>query len=436
MRVDDLIKPISADAPCGEDLIAADDPDFVDYYFNVEDRLPTSYFNAIRGTLFDAKSVDQKGESAQIDKLLKRSRDLRLLGIEAKFQMLAGRFKGFAEALLGFAALIETYPDDVHPTDPVDRKGAIEELNAVATIAAPLDYAPLINDRRSGDIIFRPFGSGTGKVTLREGEEVGDSGIALTALGSSDNAKVVDEFFALLTEMRAAIKRIVAACQSGKKPFMPRLNRLEDKLNDINEMVLQARSDLGAGPAAAPTVAMDGEAPATGAVQTGSTTFTITATSAEVPDHRAAYRLLEAVERYFATIEPASLALVLVTQSRLLIGRPLVEALDALLESSSGSAQITFGNEAGFSISMSRMRDLSGYANIMPTDDWSHPTEDETAAPDIVSRDHASMMLKLIEEFFRVREPASPIPILLFKARNMLSKDFHSLVRELIPPVV
>ena len=47
-----------------------------------------------------------------------------------------------------------------------------------------------------------------------------------------------------------------------------------------------------------------------------------------------------------------------------------------------------------------------------------------------------SMMLKLIEEFFRVREPASPIPILLFKARNMLSKDFHSLVRELIPPVV
>ena len=436
MRVEDLIKPVSADAPCGEDMIAADDPDFVDYYFNVEDRLPTSYFNAVRGTLFDAKSIDQKGESAQIDKLLKRSRDLRLLGLEAKFQMLAGRFKGFAEALLGFAALIETYPDDVHPTDPVDRKGAIEELNTLATIAAPLDYAPLITDRRSGDIIFRPFGTGTGKIALREGEEPGDSGIALAAFGSSENAKVVDEFYVLLTEMRAAIKKIVSLCQSGSKPFMPKLNRLENKLNDINEMMLQARSDLGAEAGAAPTAGVDGEASAEGSVQAGSTTFTVTATSAEVPDHRAVYRLLEAIERYFATNEPASLALVLVTQSRLLIGRPLVEALDALLENSSGSAQITFGNEAGFSISMSRMRDLSGYANIIPAEDWSQPGEDEIPAPDIISRDHASMMLKLIEEFFRVREPASPIPILLFKARNMLSKDFHSLVRELIPPVV
>ena len=94
MKVEELLKPISADAPCGEDLLAVDDPDFVDYYFNVEERLPTSYFNVLRGTLFDPKSVDHKAETAQIEPLLKRSRDLRLLGIEAKFQILAGRFKG------------------------------------------------------------------------------------------------------------------------------------------------------------------------------------------------------------------------------------------------------------------------------------------------------------------------------------------------------
>jgi type VI secretion system protein ImpA len=33
-----------------------------------------------------------------------------------------------------------------------------------------------------------------------------------------------------------------------------------------------------------------------------------------------------------------------------------------------------------------------------------------------------------------MREPASPITILLFKARNMLSKDFNAIVRELLPP--
>ena len=124
MRSDDLIKPISADAPCGDDLLAADDPDFVDYYFNVEDRFPTSYFNVARGTLFDPKTIDLKAEMAVIDPLLKRSRDLRLLGIEAKFQILSGRFKGFAEAVMAMAALMELYPEEVHPVDPLDRRNS------------------------------------------------------------------------------------------------------------------------------------------------------------------------------------------------------------------------------------------------------------------------------------------------------------------------
>ena len=148
MKLDDLLAPISDDLPCGEDLLAADDPDFVDYYFNVEDRLPTSYFNLTSGTLFDPRSVDHKGETAQIDALLKRSRDLRLLGIEAKFQILAGRFKGWADAVQGMIGLMRDHPEEVHPTDPMERQNALEELNANATIVAPLDYAPLITDAR------------------------------------------------------------------------------------------------------------------------------------------------------------------------------------------------------------------------------------------------------------------------------------------------
>ncbi|MDZ4309129.1 MAG: type VI secretion system ImpA family N-terminal domain-containing protein [Cypionkella sp.] len=431
MRLDDLIKPISPDAPCGEDLLALDDPDYCDYYFNVEDRLPTSYFNMVRGTLFDAKSVDQKAESAQIDALLKRSRDLRLLGLEAKFQILAGRFKGFADAVMGFAGLIEAYPGDVHPVDAVDRRNAIEELNALATIAAPLDYAILLTDKRIGDVIYRGYGTASGKIPTREGEQPGDVGNITGALSSAENAKAVDALYAQLTGLRAAIKTIVQLCQSGAQPFAPKLDRLDDKLADILAMVVAARGDLGA--AVAPVVeGTEGEAAAP--ISAGAaTTITVQTGTTEVPNHRIAYQLLQAVERYFATTEPASLALVLVTQSRLLIGRPLVEALDALLENSAGYATISFGTETGFAISMARMRDLSGQANIA-SDDYATPDENDPAAPEVVSRDHAGQILKQIEDFFRMREPASPIPILLFKARNMLSKDFHALVRELIPP--
>lgn len=439
MRVEELLKPISPDAPCGEDLLAADDPDFVDYYFNVEERLPTSYFNVLRGTLFDPKSVDHKGETAQIEPLLKRSRDLRLLGIEAKFQILAGRFKGFAEAVLGMAALLETYPQDVNPTDPVDRKNAIEELDSLATVAAPLDYAVLFNDRRAGDIIYRGYGTATGKVPLREGEEAGDASAVLGALSSSENAKVVEELFQQLTDMRAAIKKMVALGQSSPDPYTPKFVRLDDKLRDLSEMILAARGDLGGGDAAAgaegdAAAAAPGAAAAPAAAGGGgaTTTFTVQTAVGDVANHRAAYQMLQTVEHYFATNEPASLALVLVTQARLLIGRPLVEALDALISGSSDYATLTFGTESGFKLSMSQMRELSGLSNIQSTEDWAQRNEDDPEYAAIVSRDHAGQVIKQIEDFFRTREPASPIPILLFKARNMLSKDFHALLRELI----
>ena len=437
MRLDDLLKPISNDAPCGEDLLAVDDPDFIDYYFNVDDRLPASYFNLARGTLFDAKSVDHKAETAQIDGLLKRSRDLRLLGLEAKFQILAGRFKGFYEAVLAMAALLETYPDAVLPTDPMDRSNALEELSSMPTVVAPLDYAALLQDRRYGDISYRAYGTSAGRITPREGEDTRDSGQILNAIGSSENAKAVDALFGQINALQDALNRIVKACQAARDPCTPRFERLGEKLGDIREMILAARTDLSgeasaADAAAQPQAALasDGPAPTMPALTVPAPT--VPATSPEVPDHRAAYRALRGVERYFATTEPASLALVLVTQSRLLIGRPLVEAIDALLENNASYAKLTFDSGPGFALSMSRMRELSGAAGIRSAEDWAQPSEDDPPALEIISRDHAGAVIKTVEDFYRIREPASPIPILLFKARNMLSKDFHALVRELI----
>ncbi len=439
MKVDDILKPISADAPCGDDLLESDDPDFIDYYFGVEDRLPTSYFNIAKGTLFDSGSVDHKSETAKIDALLKRSRDLRLLGLEAKFQILSGRFKGFVDAVLAMAGLVETYPDAAHPIASNDRRNALEELDALVTIVMPLDYATLISDKRIGDVKYRPYGTGTGKIEPRSDEVRGDSNAIAGALGSSENAKAVDQLYAQLVDVRAAMKTMVSASQARTDGFIPRFPNLETKIDDLIDMVLAARGDLS-GAATDPNMGdvQNGSGAEAGADPGGvagkAATITINAAVGDVPDHKTAYRMLHAIEQYFSTTEPASLALVLVTQSRLLIGRPLVEALDALMENSASYASITFGTDTGFAIPMARMRELSGQANIASTEGWLDLSGDESPAAEILSRDHAGMVLKQVEDFFRIREPASPIPILLFKARNMLAKDFHALVRELIPP--
>lgn len=439
MKLDEILTPVSADAPCGEDLLAADDPDFVDYYFNVEDRLPTSYFNLASGTLFDPRSVDHRGETAQIDALLKRSRDLRLLGVEAKFQILAGRFKGWADAVQGMIGLMRDHPEEVHPTDPMERQNALEELNANATIVAPLDYAPLITDRRAGDVLYRGYGTATGKLTLREDETPGDSNGILMAIGSSENIAAVDALYATLTGIRDGLKAVTAICQGGSKPFMPRFDRLQDKLGDMIAMIEAARSDLAGAAVTEDQAGVPGDAAEDGSAPApvaggGGQTITVTTQVGDIPDHRAAYRALKALENYFVTTEPSSLALLLVTQSRVLIGRPLVEAIDALLEDNSNRATLTFGTEEGFALSMYRMRDLATQSGIPSNESLGEWQEGDPDPVEILSRDHAGIVLKQIEDFFRQREPASPIPILLFKARNFLTKDFHSLVRELLPP--
>lgn len=478
MRYDDLIKPISADAPCGPDLLETDNDNFLDYYFSVEDRMPTSYYNLATETLFDSKTIDHKAETAQIDPLLKQSRDLRLLGIEAKFQILSGRFKGFVQAVHAMAGLLEAYPEDVHPqitADNIDRRNAIEELDTIATVVTPLDYAILMSDRRFGDISYRAYATGMGLSNPRAGEEAGDAGGITGVLGNSENATAVDALHEQLVTLKTSLETITQSCQTASQSFNPGLERLTTRADDILQMVLAARNDLGTDGAAATETgdgdAADAQAAPTGNAAGGTAGVVVSLPVTAVPTHHAARQVLESVERYFARYEPSSLALVLVTQSRLLVGRPLIEAMDALLERTAEDAVVEFGTDNGFKISMSRMRELSGQSGIADgydmeaeetaqTDvqdgDTSDPSDvpnggdsdqspTATASqvpkpvakfepPDIIVREQATQALKMVEEFFQVREPASPIPILLFKARNLLNKDFHGIVRELFPP--
>ena len=83
MAWDWLKQPVTETEPCGPDLEKSDDPDFLDYYFEAESRLPERYFtpgvpNLLGGSedqLFDPRTVLLRGETEAITGLLQRSRD-------------------------------------------------------------------------------------------------------------------------------------------------------------------------------------------------------------------------------------------------------------------------------------------------------------------------------------------------------------------------
>lgn len=430
MDVDALLVPLSADAPCGPDLVAADDEAFLDYYFEALARLPERFYNEKTGAMFDRKSVDLKGETAAIGALLKRSRDLRLLSLEAQFQILGGQLFGFIDCVRAMAGLLERYPDDVHPhstEDATDRRNAIELLDNRATVVLPLEQATLITDRRMDQINWYMYATASGRKPARAGEPAGDASGIESAFKNVDNAKAVEELHARLTACAAALSTIKLACVTAdRNPFGPNLDQVSAAVAALLAFLVEVRPDLapgGAADAGDAAGAADASADDPGAATVGAP-----AASGPIRDHAAANAALAAAEAYFIRREPSSPALFLLRQARALIGRPLVEAISLLLPEVANKARMDFGAGTGFAMNMERMRELSTVER--PADDAAALAE----VPPAETRERAAALMSTVETFFRQVEPSSPIPVLLFKAKTFLNRDFSAIVADLFPP--
>ena len=441
MAIDWLAEAISEDNPCGPDMVANDNDAFVGYYYEAEANLPERYFvPGIRtssdafapGTLFDPKSISHAAEKTTILGLLKKTRDIRLLTLLARQQVLAGRMEGYVEALGGIATLLETYPAEVHPQNGADRRSSLEELAATPTVVAPLQYMNLAG---AGDISLRKFMAANGQSEKRAGEVELTTGSLLGELGSPSNKTAVDTSFRLVGEALSLVQRIKGACLRGERPFTLGLTACEDTLSEMQKLIVQARRDLQAEMAPPPLpTSGDSDADGGGAESvTVSAAVSVTVPSLAptlLPTQGAARQALRGIETYFAQYEQSSAAMLLVIQARLLVGKPLIEAIETLLPEGAGNARIDFGAETGFSMSMDRLRKLSAE---MATLAANVQEPDPGPAPIITTRAEVAAWLRDVDDYFRKREPASPIPLLLSRAKAYLDKDFGALISELMP---
>jgi hypothetical protein len=105
----ELVAPIAPDDPCGPDLDLEGDLDFMNYMARAEGLLPASYFS------FDRNGLDLPAEIAAGAELSKRTRNVQLLALLAKFSILNRDLKGYARRIAAIAELLEARWDDVHP---------------------------------------------------------------------------------------------------------------------------------------------------------------------------------------------------------------------------------------------------------------------------------------------------------------------------------
>ncbi len=416
-----VLEPVSPEAPCGPDLEIAGDPDFLNLVASAEIRLPESYFR------FDPATFDFDADFRAIDGLAERTRDLRLLVLEAKLAILSRDLARFARALAAVAALLSDRWEDVHPAvedgDGAMRLAALAGLDDRPHVILPLAHAPLARSARHGALTFRLHQLASAEVPPREGEDPVDPATL---------ARILEEIGPDgLAAPRAAVVAALAAAEALNRTVAERLGaEAGTPAGELAALLKRMAAFLGEGtPAAAHDVPADdvaAAAPPTGAAGGGAPVPSIAgvppiATGAD------ADAALAAVEAYFAAREPSSPALVLVARARSLVGRSFPEIVAILAPDRLGDMAVRLGRPG----------------LVLPID---HPVETARAETfedggrtdgtvfHVTQRDEARAILQGVKVFYEREEPSSPVPMILDEAIRSLSKDFLSLVRSFLPP--
>jgi type VI secretion system protein ImpA len=440
MRHEKLFEPVDSVEPCGPDLDELGDDDYLNYVLPAEDRLPVrftegQFYGGASMEPFDRTAIDLKSEIGNISALLARSRDLRLLALEARFQVVAGQFAGFAEAIQAMAGLVAQYWDTVHPVgqdgDFTLRQNTLASLDDRVKVILPLHFASIVRDKKLGPLSYRHYAVASGAVQPRAEETPLQPEAIIAALGSDDNRQSVAAVHAALTSAAEGLKVIRASfVKEVGFEFAPGFDGLAGSLAEIAGLIQKAVPGLGRAPPGA-----DADVPGSGegggetgiAADTGPSGEVQDRPAVQIDSQKDAAAALGAAETYFATCEPSAPALILVRQARLLIGKPLVAALEALAPQAAELAIIRFDGPLRFQMDIGRMRQLTGEAS----------SADEPAAPEatsrfaIESRADAAALIAGVESYFRRAEPSSPAPMLLAKARSFMNQDFLSILKDL-----
>src|SRR6266404_1227953 len=210
-----LCVPISEADPCGPDLDLEGDPDYLNFFAQAEVTLPGSFFSTEDGRPFDRTSIDIQGLLATLKRLVTRTRDLRLLVLQARLQMLDRDLAGFAMSVAAAARLLDRYWDAVHPRaqdgEFAMRLATIGALD-MSTVVFPLQYVPLCEARRIGTINYWGLMIAMDEVPPRAGESKLEAGLIMEAVSSADPA--------VLAPVRNSLAMLKASLQTIKTAFM------------------------------------------------------------------------------------------------------------------------------------------------------------------------------------------------------------------------
>jgi type VI secretion system protein ImpA len=425
LDVASLTQPIAADDPCGPDLDAVGDVQYLNFFAGAESLLPMSFFEVVNANgergRFDPKAVDFAGQFAAARPLLARTRDLRLNLLLAKFSILNRDLDGFLGCLKATNLLLREQWEAVHPRgedgDYALRAVTVEAIDVFPTVINPLQFLPLIENRRHGSLNYRAYQVAKGEIPAGDADVDGPDLATIERIVGETDLDTLKAASARCSAVAAELAGIKVTWHEKLNSGQPiSLDRLSSLVNGMTAWLAGLVTARDPHAIAAPTedaTPVDAQMPLD--------TIGALASSAQ------ASAALAAAADYFGRMEPSNPALLLVRQAQEMVGKSFIEVMRMLVPSHVESAAINIGRDKVFDLPIERMAELA----------TSPSSTTESDAQDIVfsaeNRSQALSLLVKVASFFRAAEPSSPIPLLVDRARDLAQRDFLSLLNDVLP---
>ena len=334
LTAEDLVKPVSEDLPCGEDL------EYDPVFQQMELKMQATEEQEFGDTVIAGSGPDWKGVKEQVDDLIERTRDLRVITFGALADLQLRGFGAFADAIEGLNACLETFWAEVHPQldeddgDATMRFNTLQMLNDHQLVFESLMRAPLVELKGFGSFSLRDIELAEGKITPGPKEEVQDIALIQGAFGEASP----EEMVALGEGVGKSIEQLNRATELWDElaPAEPSID-IDETLRAMKE-VMQAINTYA--PVAAAAVSgedLDGEEEG----EEGAAPKQ--ALSGTINDRNDVVRALDKICDYYAANEPSSPIPLLLRRAQRLVPKSFIEILQDMVPSSIEYVEVISG---------------------------------------------------------------------------------------------
>ena len=324
--VEQLLRELSPDAPCGEDLE-------YDAAFMEMTRLAAGKpAQEMGGAISPGEEPEWRDVRDRCVALFGRTKDLRVGVYLARALARTNGLPGFADGLAVVHGLVEHFWVPVHPrldpddgNDPTMRVNALAGLSDRDQVVNALRAAPLANSRLAGRYSLRDFEVANGTLTKPEGDasspDMASIEAAFLDMDAAELQSVADGVAAALVNVEALDRALSATVGAGSSADLSLLRSTLKSMNSLLTQQLARRgladgaADAGfAGQAGAGMSAMGGPAGMSGPLQT----------------REDVVRMLDQCIDWYAKYEPSSPVPLLLRRAKRLVSKNFLELVQDL----------------------------------------------------------------------------------------------------------